>query len=354
MDEHQSRVTTLLDLPPEIFMLFVKVGHLTLDDVYSMILTCTYVRNMRHLLFSCLPQRRIYKGFNCIISCIVYSHDGKYIAMCSGSRIHVYDAKFGYRVCVFKHCLIQDSIAFKLDSRYIVSGMCSFKTPYINSITCWDIESGKRSHELSVAIRGNTGTTITISPDAVYAAFCRCYYSKIRVLIVNTETGNKISEFSISNQNIPVRVAFTCDSKLIAIGTVPVYIYDVATGTRITELSGGVACVSSIAFSPNKQYVACGGNDSHISVWDINSGSLLGVHMDSRHMMNVRVISFSHDSKLILSCSYGGKMVIRNVENGDYLKDLRGDRVTSAVFSLDDKQCVISRYRNEDVKISNL
>jgi WD40 repeat protein len=106
-------------------------------------------------------------------------------------------------------------------------------------------------------------------------------------------------------------IAFSPDGKLLASATDavwerPVWLWDVATGRKLSELPGPENAVDSLAFSPDGKVLATGeGNPGHqVRLWDVATGEQLD--QLSRHSATVTDLTYSRDGSRLVSVSEDG------------------------------------------------
>ncbi|KAJ3043058.1 hypothetical protein HDV00_005966 [Rhizophlyctis rosea] len=81
------------------------------------------------------------------------------------------------------------------------------------------------------------------------------------------------------------------------------------------ELKGHGGAVYAVQYSPCAKYIASGGFDKTVRIWDA-SASQKEIHCLKKHNLNVCDLSWSHDSAELLSGSYDQTCKIWDVESG--------------------------------------
>jgi len=114
-------------------------------------------------------------------------------------------------------------------------------------------------------------------------------------------------------------VAFSPDGKILASGN---NLWDVATGKELHELSGHKFAVESVAFSPDRKWLATASDDS-IRLWEAGSGK--PVRTISKDYDPASNVAFSTDSKTLARGSCNAKLIkLWDVASGRKLPPLEG------------------------------
>jgi len=104
---------------------------------------------------------------------------------------------------------------------------------------------------------------------------------------------------------------------------------------EILTLQGMTGGAWSLAFSPDGEHVASGGNDFTVKIWDATTGQL--IHSLTGHNHYVTDVAFSPDGKRLASTSTDGTVRIWDVTTGRAIHTLNGysSSVWNPVFSSD-------------------
>jgi WD40 repeat protein len=147
-------------------------------------------------------------------------------------------------------------------------------------------------------------------------------------------------------------LAFSPDSRQLATtvmneGTVKVW--DVTTGRELPSLKGNTREATCVAFSPDEQRLASGGNDGTVRIWD------MATHQEVRtlrgHTNWIRSLAFSPDGQRLASCD-NGTVRIWDPAAGRELRILRGHiAAVNAVAFSPDGQRLVSASTDSTVKV---
>jgi WD40 repeat protein/serine/threonine protein kinase len=171
---------------------------------------------------------------------------------------------------------------------------------------------------------------------------------KILARVWDAQTGKEVatllkpaSSFFRSQTELPAFGHFSPDGTRVALGFMDdVQIWDVAAGKLLFRLKhGGMSGEDHVAWSPDgKQLATIRGN--YVSLWDAGDGrertTLRG------HENTLRTVSFSPDSKLVLTTSWDRTARVWNVETSEQVAVFRGhrSRVHTANLSPDGQRVV--------------
>ncbi|MHA2125544.1 MAG: NosD domain-containing protein [Promethearchaeota archaeon] len=121
-------------------------------------------------------------------------------------------------------------------------------------------------------------------------------------------------------------------------------IWELATGKLVRTLEGHEKYVTSIVLSPDGKHVISGSNDKTVKIWEFSSGKLLRTL--EGHTWYVLAATISPDGDYVVSSSFDKKINVWNFKTGELLKTLEGHRkeVSSVVVSPDNKFIVSGSY----------
>ncbi|MCG3209813.1 MAG: hypothetical protein FOGNACKC_03440 [Anaerolineae bacterium] len=134
------------------------------------------------------------------------------------------------------------------------------------------------------------------------------------------------------------------DPNLLAVGLANkaiVQLWQLKNGVSIQRLTGhDKTIIYDVAFSPNGEFLASGGNDNTIRVWKDGGKT---VYVLGGHSNSVTTVSFSPDGDILASGSIDGTVRLWNVFTGEYIDSLQGNKntVNDLVFSPDGNILVV-------------
>ena len=176
-----------------------------------------------------------------------------------------------------------------------------------------------------------------VAAAALIAVVAGAYvlYQSLSQRPLRTFTGHSLDADSI---------AFTPDGKWIAAGgwDTSINIWNVADGTlllTIKNFSGHAA-----PFSPNGKSIAGGAGDSNVMIWDAATGRT--AHTFSKHTKKVQTVAFSPDGTELVSGGEDTMVYVWNITNDQLVRPLTGhtDKVSSTAFSPDGKRIVSAGF----------
>jgi Tol biopolymer transport system component len=168
----------------------------------------------------------------------------------------------------------------------------------------------------------------------VILAVAGIWYQTARQSLVRTLTGGAQAN----------SISFTPDGKWIAAGgwDLTIKIWDTGDGSllrTIHEFSGHAA-----PFSPDGKWIAAGADDNGVRIWDAASGRVL--HSFLKHTQKVQTVAFSPDGSRLVSGGEDRMLYIWEIATNELVRPLAGhtDQISSAAFSPDGKRIVSAGF----------
>ncbi len=134
-------------------------------------------------------------------------------------------------------------------------------------------------------------------------------------------------------------VAFSPDGRWLAGGGTDaiVKIWDAATGDELLRLPGHKGIVTNLAFAPDGQRLASGADDGAIRIWDVSpTGNREWLTLDGHNWVMFGV-DFSPDGSLLVTASWDGAVKLWDAQTGAALGEIVTDewRKFSVEFTAD-------------------
>ena len=224
------------------------------------------------------------------------------------------------------------AVAFNPDGKTIASAGAD------NKIKFWDVASGFLRSTFS---RPVNCTDVAFSPDGAYLAIAGGDHGENPPgELVLLETANGEEEFVLETHEsakYSKSVAFSPDSKWLASGGIDkaVKIWNVEQRELHAISTGHTELVSQVAFSPSGKILASSSFDKTVRLWSVPDGDAIATLRG--HEKEVRGIAFSPDSQLLVSVGEDGTARVWNTRSGEQLGVMNGhgERFFSVAFSPD-------------------
>lgn len=206
-------------------------------------------------------------------------------------------------------------------------------------ICCWDLDHG----EAVASFPGTEVRALAIHPQASYAAVAtvRDGRPEVCVLDMSQRTDRPWPErFRYSDLNGVGDLAFSHDGGRLAAASRIGFarIYNVVNGELLLQLEGHRDAVRCVAFSPDDQYLASGGDDGTVRIWDMHGQP---TRVFRGHAGELWTLHFSPDGETIATGDSNGVIRLckwreRTDLNHDTMVDSIGNAGAAMIRHLSD------------------
>ncbi len=167
-------------------------------------------------------------------------------------------------------------------------------------------------------------------------------------LTLNINAQQKIVVKNVGHQSVVKSLAFSPDGKYLAVGgdDNTIKVWDLQNGKPLTALKHNGA-INSVAFSYDGKYLASGSNDSTIKIW--NAQNWIEIRTLPKEKSAIKTISFNPDGKILASGGYQS-IKLWNVKTWKEIHCIAAHTsyISSISFSSDGKYLVSG---SEDCKV---
>ena len=267
---------------------------------------------------------------NELINEIVAIESNYFIVSCGSDDIKLWNIETDTAIINFdednsnwKKC-----ISISSDDKWIVS--CGYST----IIKLWDVDTG----QIIRIFHDDTWVEhVSFSSNNKWIASA----SDRHVKLWNVDDGKIFRSFI--HTDYVYCVAFSSDDKWIICGgrDSKIQLWHIESSDNLKKTYyGHNKPVYSVSFSSDNKWIISGSNDDSIKLWDTNSGQIIRTF--NGHKNSVVSVSFSLDNKWILSASGDRSIKLWNMENGQIIRtfDEHLKWMTFASLSLDNKYIV--------------
>jgi WD40 repeat protein len=180
---------------------------------------------------------------------------------------------------------------------------------------------------------------LAFSPDSKLLAFSGTTNFSVFDVGARREV---VSLRASSEDGFPFGFAFSPDGRNVAYcagADGRIILYDLLAQRKVDSLDGHTSAVGTLAYSPDSQRLASGGDDWTVRIWDpARRQSLVVTHQKSF----VRQLVFSPDGRALAVRTDGQQVEVLNAETGERLFELRGHRgaVSSVAYSPDGRSLI--------------
>ncbi len=301
--------------------------------------TVAYITNDQKLQWADTKTGRILVQMPCpvgVIPVLAVSKDGSLIARSVQPNVEIFDLESGKKnrqLEVDRHQVF--GMDFSPDHKHLVTVAPSYADRKKSEAIIWDWQKQQAIHSLSDP---NLGRQVIYSPDGNSIALLG-NVAGAPVVRVCAPNGSGVVPQIAGHQGEAWSVAFTPDGRYLATGgdDHKVRIWDMLTGRWVSDLTHP-ALVRCLSFSKDGRHLVTGCDDSHVRLWDVATHSTLW--MSSGQGAKVRCLSFSSDGKRLATSGNSKLIRVLDAVNGKELNRIEGpsDIVHSILYSLDDNQ----------------
>jgi WD40 repeat protein len=199
---------------------------------------------------------------------------------------------------------------------YVAPGgrFCAYGEPY--PFMLWD------SVTRNVTRIADSVYYATFSWDAHWIALSR---RDSTVIIWNTELNRVEYRLHLGIRQTDA-ITFSRDSRLVATANAPegtFTIWDLATGTRAIDLTGGERWITGLSFAPNSKYILAAARDSSLRIWNLETRMVEYAYNECPDV--VSTVAVSSDGRYVATGTEDGTLILWGARAN--LSEVNGERL---------------------------
>ena len=166
-------------------------------------------------------------------------------------------------------------------------------------------------------------------------------FTQVGISVVNPTTGKTVRAITPGPIENGERGALSPDGRLVAVGTRPLTVWEVATGKKRLTVDG-IPNAFVFAFSPDSRLLAAWDHGGNVVVVDLRTGAAVRRLQTADANDGVSALALSADGKRVAVGSPTGRVTVWDVTTGDTLAPFAGHDglVTGLAFTADGKRLV--------------
>ena len=211
---------------------------------------------------------------------MAFSPDGQSLAICTALGLWLYDLATLSAIALWEtERVMVGRVAFSPNGKWLAASNLD------QILKVLDSQNGECLIQVETA---DYITGLTFSADNQYLA--AAYGGTSTVEVWHSETGESLAKFTTdtADSGYDRPIALSPDTHLIASTSASdttddadaIVVWDVESGQQIAYLSGHTGWVTTLCFSPCGQFLASGGEDGTVYVWDVSTWRQVQAYTD--------------------------------------------------------------------------